>query len=43
MTGFASFGGPLYIPHLMKPAAIRLYVFAGYQFVRNRNASTQSA
>ena len=20
MTGFASFGGPLYIPHLMKPS-----------------------
>ena len=43
MTGFASFGGPLYIPHLMKPSRNPLYVFAGYQFVRNRNASIQSA
>jgi hypothetical protein len=40
MTGFGSFGGPLYIPHLMKPSRFPLYFFAGYQFVRNRNAST---
>ncbi len=40
MTGFASFGGPLYIPHLMKPSQNPIYFFAGYQFMRNRNANT---
>lgn len=40
LTGFGSFGGPLYIPHLMKPSRYPIYFFAGYQFIRNRNAST---
>jgi hypothetical protein len=43
MTGFASFGGPLYIPHLMKPSRTPLNFFVGYQWMRNRNASTQPA
>ena len=40
MTGFASFGGPLYIPHLMKPSRNPINLFVGYQFMRNRNANT---
>jgi hypothetical protein len=40
MTGFASFGGPLYIPHLMKPSRNPINLFVGYQFMRNRAANT---
>ena len=34
MTGFASFGGPLYIPHLMKPSRTPINFFVGYQWTR---------
>ena len=43
MQGFASFGGPLYIPHLMRPSRTPLNFFVGYQWQHNRNASNQSA
>ncbi len=43
MQGFAAFGGPLYIPHLMRPSRTPLNFFVGYQWQRNRNASDQSA
>ncbi len=39
-TGLASFGGPLKIPHLIRNGPI---VFFNYQWMRSRNASTQSA
>ena len=40
MTGSASFGGPLYIPHLMRPSRTPINFFVGYQWMRNRNANT---
>jgi hypothetical protein len=40
LTGLASFGGPLTIPHLIRNGPI---IFVNYQWTRNRNASTQSA
>jgi len=39
VTGVASFGGPLKIPHLLKNGP---YFFAGYQWTRNNNDFTQS-
>jgi hypothetical protein len=41
LQGVASFGGPLKIPHLFKQYYPN--VFFGYQWIRNRNASTQTA
>jgi hypothetical protein len=40
LTGVASFGGPLKIPHLLKNGP---NVFVGYQWMRSRNASIGSA
>ena len=40
LQGVATFGGPLKIPHLLKNGP---NIFIAYQWVRNRNASTQSA
>jgi len=40
MTGLATFGGPLQIPHLFKRPP---YLFAAYQWTRNNNATTPSA
>lgn len=39
MTGVASFGGPLKIPHLVKNGPM---VAVNYQWTRNRNATTQA-
>ncbi|MGH9663217.1 MAG: carboxypeptidase-like regulatory domain-containing protein, partial [Bryobacteraceae bacterium] len=38
LTGVATLGGPLRIPHLLKNGPI---FFAGYEWTRNRNAATQ--
>jgi hypothetical protein len=43
MQGFASFGGPLRIPHLIPPSRNPINFFVGYQWLHNRNASTQPA
>ncbi len=43
LNGFASFGGPLYIPHILKPSRTPIMFFVGYQWMRNRNASTVPA
>lgn len=40
VTGVASFGGPLKIPHLLRNGP---NLIVNYQWTRNRNASTQSA
>lgn len=40
MTGLLALGGPLRIPHLLQNGP---NVFVGYQWTRNRNATTQSA
>ncbi len=40
MTGVATLGGPMQIPHLFKNGP---NFFVGYQWTRNSNASTQSA
>lgn len=40
LTGVATFGGPLEIPHLFRNGP---FVFAAYQWSRNNNAITQSA
>jgi hypothetical protein len=42
MMGFASFGGPLLIPHLLRPTRTPINFFVGYQWVRNRNANSSS-
>ena len=41
LQGMASFGGPLRIPHLIRGNSLNFFV--GYQWTRNRNASTQSS
>jgi hypothetical protein len=40
ITGVATFGGPLNIPHVFRNGP---FVFAGYQWTRSRNATTDSA
>ncbi len=40
MTGVASFGGPLQIPHVFRNGP---NFFAGYQWIRNNNVTTASA
>ena len=40
LQGVASFGGPLRIPHLIRGNSLNFFV--GYQWMRNRNASTAS-
>ncbi len=40
LTGVATLGGPLQIPHLFKNGP---NVFVGYQWTRNRDSTTQSA
>jgi hypothetical protein len=40
LTGVATFGGPIKIPHLFLNGP---FVFAAYQWSRNNNATTQSA
>lgn len=40
LTGVATLGGPLNIPHLLRHGP---NFFVGYQWTRNRNATTQSA
>jgi len=40
MTGVATLGGPLKIPHVLQNGP---NFFVGYQWTRNRNASTESA
>lgn len=40
LTGTASFGGPLRIPHLLTGNSTQFFV--GYQWMRNRNATLQS-
>jgi hypothetical protein len=41
VTGLASFGGPIQIPHLVPRNGPNLFV--NYQWTRNRNATTQSS
>jgi hypothetical protein len=40
IQGFASFGGPLLIPHVLKPTQYPINFFVGYQWQRNRTANT---
>ena len=40
MTGVVTLGGPIQIPHLLKNGPI---FFAGYQWTRNNNVTTESA
>jgi outer membrane receptor protein involved in Fe transport len=40
MTGLLALGGPLRIPHLLENGP---NIFVGYQWTRNRNATTQTA
>jgi hypothetical protein len=43
MQGFASFGGPLLIPHLLKPSRTPINFFVGYQWLHNRTPNTNPA
>jgi hypothetical protein len=40
LTGLVTFGGPLRIPHLLRHGP---FVFVGYQWTRNRNATVEPA